>query len=362
MPAGGANAPTIYDVAQLAEVSIATVSRVLNGRVNPGSPTYERVNTAVEQLHFVPNGAARGLSKGLKKVLGIVFGGSPATDDLVGIEEESLLYTDAVVRGAESGAQRLGFSLLLRGAGPKAPDQSLTDLIGKVDGLILLDQVLPERRVAPLARRVPVVLLAGSGRSRMAHTVRVDNEAAMVALAEHLVGVHGLRRLAFISGLAASPDSSSRADAFARAAGELGATVLPLNAWAADWTSGGAARTTSAHLAANNGPLPEAIVCANDQMAIGAMHALRAAGLSVPGDVAVAGFDDISVSRHLSPPLTTVRQPSRQLGAVAVEVLVDVVTGRPPADRETVLPTELVVRASCGCRAPQPDPDEVWQR
>jgi LacI family transcriptional regulator len=203
-----------------------------------------------------------------------------------------------------------------------------------------------------------VVLLAGSGRSRLAHTVRVDNASAMAAVANHLVGVHGLRRLAFMSGRAVSPDSSSRAESLTRAAHERGATVEPLDAWAADWTSGGAARTTRARLD-RNGQLPQAIVCANDQMAIGAMHALTAAGLTIPGDVAVVGFDDISVARHLSPPLTTVRQPSRQLGAVAVEVLVDVVTGRSPASRETVLPTELVVRASCGCRPPHPDPD-AW--
>ncbi len=360
MPAGGVSAPTIYDVAELANVSIATVSRVLNGQVSPGSPTHERVTAAVEQLSFVPNGAARGLSKGLKKVLGIVFGGSPATDDLVSFEEESLLFADAVVRGAESGAQRLGFSLLLSGAGPGASEQTLADLTGKVDGLILLDQVLPERRVAPIARRVPVVLLAGSGRSRVAYTVRVDNVSAMGAVAEHLVVVHGLRRLAFMSGLAASPDSSSRAESFMHAASELGATVEPLATWAGDWTSGSAARTTRARLEA--GDLPQAIVCANDQMAIGAMHAAIRAGLTVPGDVAVVGFDDISVARHLMPPLTTVRQPSRQLGATAVDVLVDVVTGRPPADRELVLPTALVIRASCGCPpGPHTGADEVWQ-
>lgn len=357
MDAGGPSAPTIYDVAERAGVSIATVSRVLNGRSGHRSASAGRVLAAVEDLGFVPNGAARSLSQGLKRVVGIVYAGGPATDDLLDIEEESLLYTDSVVRGAEAGAQRRDFSLMLTGAGP-GTDEGLVDrLTGRVDGMILLDQVLDERRVAPLAERIPVVLLAGSGRMKGAVTVRVDNAAGMKAVAAHLVGEHGYRRLAFVSGLSASPDSVLRARSFVRWATRFGGEVEPLDPWAGDWTSGGAVRVVRARLERPE-PLPSAIVCANDQTAIGVLHVLTHAGLSVPGDVAVVGFDDIPVARHLSPGLTTVRQPARQLGAVAVEALIDMVEGRAPARRDIVLAVELKVRGSCGC---PPAETALWQ-
>jgi LacI family transcriptional regulator len=359
----GAGAPTIYDVASKAGVSIATVSRALNGHANMRAATRQRVMDAVDDLRFVPNGAARGLSQGLKKVVGIVFDGVPATDHLLNVEEETLLFSDSVVRGAEAGASQLGYSLLLNSArgGSGDPERTINSLTGKVDGLILLDRVLPERRVAPLAKRIPMVLLAGSGRTRSAVTVRVDNAAAMAEVAAHLVKGHGYRRLAFVSGLAASPDSTMRAQSFVTSVTELGGRVQPLDAWAADWTSGGAVRVTRSRLE-SGAELPQAIACANDQMAIGVLHALNRAGVRVPDEVAVVGFDDIPVVRHLTPALTSVRQPSRQLGAVAVEVLVGLVEGRPPASRDIVLPTELQIRGSCGCK---PDTSSIladaWQ-
>lgn len=357
MDASGPVTPTIYDVAERAGVSIATVSRVLNGRSGRRSVSAARVLAAVEDLGFVPNGAARSLSQGLKRVIGIVYAGGPATDELLDIEEESLLYTDSVVRGAEAGAQRRDFSLMLTGSGPGASEGVLDRLTGKVDGLILLDQVLDERRVEPLTEKVPVVLLAGSGRLKGAVTVRVDNSAGMKAVATHLVEVHGHRRLAFVSGLAASPDSVIRARALVRWATKLGAEVDPLEPWAGDWTSGGAVRVVRSHIESGRS-LPPAIVCANDQTAIGVLHALVHAGISVPGDVAVVGFDDIPVARHLSPTLTTVRQPARQLGAVAVEALIDMVEGRPPERHDIVLGVDLQVRGSCGCPS---TPAAAWR-
>jgi LacI family transcriptional regulator len=96
-------------------------------------------------------------------------------------------------------------------------------------------------------------------------------------------------------------------------------------------------------------PLPDAIACANDQAAIGVMHALQRAGVRVPGDVAVTGFDDIPVGRHVQPPLTTVRQPTQQLGSAAVDALVKLIEDSGQFQREIVLPTRVIIRASCGC-------------
>lgn len=347
--------PTIYHVARRAGVSIATVSRVLNGHEQISPATEERVIAAVRELGFVPNAAAQGLSKGLKRIIGLVFANPWWQEDLISIEDSSLLFADTVIRGAQWNADRHGYSILLSsGATGRRHNGLLGDLIGRVDGLVLLDRVVPQERVAPISKRVPVVLLAGSGRSRSAVTVRVDNQGAMRSLAKHLVVDHGRRRVAFLAGLADSPDSSLRESSFAEAVAEFGGTCEPARSFSADWTSGGAVLAVERRLSSRRRP-PEAIACANDQMAIGAIHALGAAGLRVPEDVAVVGFDDIPISRYVNPPLTTIRQPSSQLGAVAVDSLVKRLEGTPLGSRDTVLPTQLVVRNSCGCQG-APDP------
>lgn len=345
--------PTIYDVAKRAGVSIATVSRALNGRSYLRPETRERVLQAVRELHFVPNGAARGLSSGSQRVLGLLFIRSTGADEMLDLEHESLLFTDSVIRGAELSAYKSGYSLLLSGvdSGDSSPD--ISALTGKCDGLIVLDRVLHERRVAPLAKRIPTVLLAGSGRSRSAVTVRVDNAEAMRGVAEHLVVHHGLQRLAFLSGFADSPDSVTRMDGFCSSAAEFGATVEDDPLWLSDYTATGAVGVLERRMGAGS-PLPEAVACANDQSAIGVMHALQRAGVQVPDDVAVTGFDDIPVGRHMSPPLTTVRQPTQQLGSAAVDALVTLIENPGNNLREIVLPTRVIIRASCGCAVPMP--------
>ncbi len=354
MAAGGGHGsgpPTIYDVARHANVSIATVSRVLNNHGYLRPETRDRVLQAVRDLHFVPNGPARQLSSGTTKVIGLAFI-RPPEDEMSSVEEDSLLFTDAVVRGAELAAQRLGYSLLLTGVTEGDSSNEVAMLTGKADGVILLDRVLPEKRVAALARRSPLVLLAGSGKPQAAVNVRVDNVQGMQAMARHLVSHHGFRRFAFMAGKEGSPDSTTREEAFTDMARFLGGEVEPSEeGWSADWTTAGAYRATRARLA-SGAPLPQAVVCANDQMAIGVLQALRTAGIRAPEDVAVTGFDDIPIARHWQPPLTTVRQPSQQLGSAGVEALVALIEDRPNAQRDRVLPTQLMVRASCSCPPP----------
>lgn len=341
--------PTIYHVAQRAGVSIATVSRVLNGHEQIRPETEEKVLSAVRELGFVPNASAQGLSKGLKRIIGLVFANSWWEEDPQSVEENSLLFADELIRGAQVAADRHAYSLLLLSSGVTHRGHAFSDVFGKVDALVLLDRVVRQERVGPIAKRVPVVLLAGSGRSRSATTIRVDNAGGMQALAEHLVVVHEMRRTAFLGGLVDSPDNDARLAAFQQAVFDLGGSCEIDETLSADWTSSGAVAAVGRRLRKRR-RLPEVIACANDQMAIGAMHALAMAGLRVPEDVAVVGFDDIPVARYLRPPLTTVRQPIRQLGAAAVDSLVLRLQGHEPA-RDVVLPTELVVRGSCGCPA-----------
>ena len=252
-----------------------------------------------------------------------------------------------MIRGAEARAAALGYSLLLSGTSGDYDTSiaHLMNLTGTVDGLIMLDRVLDESQSADLARRIPVVLLAGAA-STSVGTVRVDNEHAMVVLAEHLVHVHHVTRVGFVTGLDASPDSVARLNSFRDACTALGATLSDVDVLRGDWTSKGGDVASECH--SRNEPLPEVFACANDQTAVGVRYALTTSGIRVPDDVIVTGFDDNTVARYFSPRLTTIRQSGSLLGEAAVDALVSIMDGHQGVTT-TVLPTELVVRESCGC-------------
>jgi LacI family transcriptional regulator len=344
------SAPTIYDVAKRADVSIATVSRALNDQSSVRPSTRARVMEAMDELEYVPNVVARGLSSGKHWILGLAFTRAAVSNSVLLVEEASLLYTDIVIRGAEARAAEHGYSLLLSSADEGHPTgmSSLLSLSGTVDGLILMDRVLGDDAVADLSRRIPIVLLAGKAHSDFAFTVRVDNEGAMVSLAEHLAGVHGVTRAGFVSGSDESPDSVARADAFSASIRERGGTIDDVDILSGDWTSAGGEAVMRARLQRHE-PLPQVFACANDQMAVGVIYALSANGLRVPDDILVTGFDDITLTRYFNPPLTTIRQSGSLLGAVAVDTLLTVLDEPHDPARTIVLPTELVVRGSCGC-------------
>ncbi len=346
----GDSQPTIYDVAQRAGVSTATVSRAINSLSSVRPSTRDKVMRAMEELEFVPNAVARGLASGKHWILGLVFMHAPFDGNVLAVEEASLLYTDIVIRGAESQAAKMGYSLLLSGV--REYDDSglvhLLSLTGTVDGMIVLDRVLSEEDAADLGRRIPLVLLAGTGSSDAAMSIRVDNEQAMRSLVEHLVNVHQVTRVGFVSGLDDSPDSVARALTFKAAAEQLGATLLDVDNLKGDWTSGGGESAMRARMALED-PLPEVFACANDQTAVGVIFALKSAGIRVPEDIKVTGFDDITLTRYFNPPLTTIRQSGSRLGEVAVDVLLATLDGDEDVQRNVVLPTELIVRGSCGC-------------
>ena len=349
--------PTIYDVARLAGVSIASVSRVLNGQNNPRAETRERVLQAVAELGFVPDGAARALSVRLKEVVGVVVRRPQWPDGSMFVaEDENLQFPDMINRGMEIVAQRHGFDLLIRSVdlGELDAGRRIFALARKSDGLILHDRVLAADQLDRLSRQVPVVTLAGLPTATTAN-VHSDNYGGMRELARHLIIDHGYRTLAYLSGHAGSPDSLARGHALADEATAAGATLLEGEAWRGGYQAAGGARAIE-QLIADGCALPRAIVCANDQSAIGVLHTLARHGIAVPDDVAVTGFDDIPVARHLRPQLTSVRQSIQDLGATAFETLYAMIKRRvvptdTPHGRDIVLPTPLVRRESCGCVA-----------
>jgi LacI family transcriptional regulator len=333
--------PSVYEVARRAGVSTATVSRVLAGyeRVRPG--TRDKVLTAVTELGYVPSGAARDLAARRTGVLGLCF------PDLDSDEGDAAYWYDEVIRGMERAARRGGYAMLIAASHRRDDSGLVLSIAGRCDGLVVLARTAPLAMIEHVATRIPVVLLAAgesAGRpDRAIDHLAVANETGACQVTGHLADMHGYRDICFIAGPPDSPDSASRLAGFRRATAGLDQAFVHHG----DFTTAGGRRVAERILAA--GPVPRAVVCANDQTAIGVMAALQQAGLSVPGDVAVTGFDGIRLGRHLRPSLTTVVQPMAALGDTAVAMLSDRIGGADLLRRTVELPVRLELGGSCGC-------------
>jgi LacI family transcriptional regulator len=348
---------TIYDVAQRAGVSIASVSRVLNGHTSPRPETRERVLQAVAELGFVPDGAARALSSRLKEVVAVVYRQLWLDDTVESVfesEAENLAFVDVMNRGIEVAARHRGFDLLMSSVDvhDHLPVPRLHSLAGKSDGVLLHDRVLTPAAIVRLAERVPVVTLAATP-TRASVNVVGDNATGMRELVRHLIEAHDARTIAFLSGHADSPDSVMRTKAVQETAADYGATALSGPVWQGEYSANSGSRVIRNLLDAG-GRLPDAIACANDQSALGAVYALRARGYRIPEDVLITGFDDMPLARHLNPPLTTVRQPVQEMGALAFDALYSMIDGKRPDQRQLTLPVQVVLRSSCGCEPQTP--------
>ena len=339
---------TLYDVARLAGVSTATVSRVVHGQDRVRESTRARVRQAIEELGYVPDGAAQSLSRRRKDVIGLVC--VEREVDHIDIENVGVLYYDEILRGVEACIRRRNnWSLLITFMQGDRPDFSRMDaLSGKVDGILIGEGFVASSIIERLAARVPVVVIAGTPGERAADVVAADNFSGSAAIITHLIAEHGKRRLFHLDGPSNSPDASQRRQALEY--------VLHSNPQCQLIGSAqGILSVRSGELAGENllaryrTALPDAVVCANDQMAIGVLRAFAAGGVRVPEDVAVVGFDDIALGGLYDPALTTVHQPMRMLGERACALLLDRIADPDRSPAAELLPTELVLRASCGC-------------
>jgi LacI family transcriptional regulator len=220
-----------------------------------------------------------------------------------------------------------------------------------VDGLLIGEGVVPPPVVTRLAKRVPVVVVAGDTAQRGVDVVSADNWSGAHALVEHLVADHGRRRLFHVDGPATAPDAGARRLAMRAVIDAHPGTVLSGSFCGRFTVHSGqeAAERLLADTRAVGRPLPDAIVCANDQMAIGVVRTLTARGIRIPEEVAVVGFDDIFPASLTDPPLTTVHQPMRKIGERGCDRLLERITDPTLRPRIELLPAELVLRASCGC-------------
>ena len=328
---------TIKQVASEAGVSIATVSRVLNDKGPISEATRRRVEEVVARLHYVPHCAARSLITNRTNAIGVV---------LPDIHGE---FFSEVIRGMDRTAWGNGYHLLVSSshADRSGLEEVLRAIFGRVDGLILMTpDVDGDTLRAFVPTRVPVVLLNCHDPGGAFDSIGVDNVGGARAMTRHLIA-RGHRRIAIVTGPAGNTDARERLRGFREElATDDGPAVAGVEL-AGDFgeASGFDAGRRLLHLT----PRPSAVFAANDSMAIGVLAALQEAGVRVPEEVAVAGFDDIPIARFIAPPLSSVSVDIAALGARAAErVLGMLARGIDAQGVQETLATSLVIRRSCG--------------
>jgi LacI family transcriptional regulator len=338
MPRSDCTRITIQDVADLAGVSIATVSRVLNQSEPVAEATAEKVHTAVAQLGFAPHAAARSLASQRTYNLGLVL---PAIHGS---------FFPPMLRGIENEIQQRGYDLLIYTTQQRAAAADNRKPISPVgfhnmDGAIVLADALADKELSRLDDSgFPLVLLHRSPPAdRQIPCVTVENKSGARRITAHLIETHHKRHIAFLAGPPGNEDSFWREQGYREALRQYN---LPELIGLGEFEEGPASATVSAWL--QEGREFDAIFAADDDSALGALQALNQAHIPVPDKIAVVGFDDGEIARYLTPPLTTIRAPIEQAGRHAAAALLDLIVGQSVSPL-TLLGVDLVIRRSCGC-------------
>ena len=331
--------PTIEDVAEHAGVSIATVSRVLNKTASVQEKTASRVLSAVEALKYRPKAAARILARQKTDTIGLllpVISGDFFAEMLQGIE-----------RGVVEGGYNLLIHSTFSGAKPNSPYKHV---LGEhnTDGLLVFSDSLDEeelRRFYDIG--FPVVLLHRSSPAGVnIPCVTVENKNGARAMVEHLIVVHGKRRIVFLRGPLEEEDSRWRELGYQQALNTHGIPCDPELVVPGEFDRN-IAQASIRDLITRKVDF-DAVFSGDDEAAVGVLFALHEAGILIPDNVSVVGFDDQRMSPYLTPPLTTVCAPTEEVGREAARQLIRLIHGQ-EATPLTLLPTEIVIRRSCGC-------------
>ncbi|OJU10089.1 MAG: hypothetical protein BGN86_06100 [Caulobacterales bacterium 68-7] len=323
---------TIKDVAEAVGLSIATVSRALSNPSMLNAATLERVSKAIDELGYRPNLTARNLKTNETRLI------------IVTAPSLSPFFLE-FFRGAEQAARETNYSVLI-GHTERDPvrERGFVDQVNsrRADGMVLVSS-MGLATLSEGARRLPPMVIAlDIGPDNDLPNVRVDHAAAAAEATEHLLSL-GHRRIAHIKGAEFSPMTAHRLEGFQRALAAHGVPFDPTLVAQGAFTMESGEQAMESLLAA--GPPPTAVFAANDEMAVGAIRALRRAGLRTPQDVSVVGFDDQRIAALYEPPLTTVRIPTFEIGYLSVKKLTRMLAGE-AAELETVLPCQLIIRQS----------------
>ena len=323
-------------------MSIATVSRVLQDVASVTAGTRERVLEAARSLDYLPRGSARALAAKKHEALGLM------------VPELTGPYFAELLIGFESGASELGLSVALVMTDRSGLSRPLRQLAARVDGLAVMtrhDQLAGDE-IESLARRLPLVMVASGTRP---NAIGTENTASAKELTEHLF-THGRRRLRFVGDPDLAPDAAERFAGFSAAHAAAGlATAEPIRVGFSEADGRGVA----GHLLSDRTDWPDGLVCVNDEVAVAVLDELQRAGVSLPDDLAITGWDDVMTAHYTRPRLTTVAQPVRDLGQLAAVTLTRIIADGTPVADPIILPTRIVLRGSCGCPEPwQPQPTD----
>ena len=329
---------TIHDVARLAGVSSATVSKALNNAPHVSAEARRRVQEAAAKLGFRPNGIARSLKARRTLTLGLI------TDDLEGV------FTTAMARGVEEATSAQGFSVFLCNSyGDAARERAHLEVLmdKRVDGVILLSGYRVRERGAPALPlgSLPVVYLYQYTHDLPVPCIVPDDRGGGAIGTRHLIGL-GRRRIAFINGPYHYEATYLRLEGYREALREAGLAWDPALVRTGKWYED-SGYDNARDLMALHEP-PDAIFCASDSLAAGALDALRDLGVRVPEDVAVVGFDNRNFAAHQRPPLTSVALPLYEMGQLASELLLAAIAGTAAEPALVRVPCSLIQRRSCG--------------
>ncbi|MBX5456499.1 MAG: LacI family DNA-binding transcriptional regulator [Thermogemmatispora sp.] len=341
---------TIEDIARLAGVSKATVSRVLNERSNVKAETRERVLRVMQEQGFVPSLAAAGLAGGRSRLVGVLT--PPFTQPTV----------PEILRGVAEAIEHTDYEIVLYSTNA---GQSPTTIVNRILALgltscllVIQPGPLTPRLLQLASQGLPVVVIDDQGPPPELPSVGIDNRVSAYQATMHLIRL-GYRRIAHLQGPAEFRCAQERYQGYRQALEEAGLPFDPALVFNGTFETASGRACAAALVTLPLAERPEAIFIANDQMAFGFLSAAEALGLRIPQDLAVVGFDDIPLSAHVRPTLTTIKQPFYEMGRNAVELLLSLLHGQamqPVAGTEggyqspirIQLPTRLVIRESCG--------------
>jgi len=327
---------TIRDVAQLANVSTATVSHVLNNTRAVSDQAKDRVIAAIEQLNYQPNAVARSLRMSETLTIGLI------------VPDVEIPFFARVARCIEAAANDVGYNVILCNSGWSLNRELLyldNLLARRVDGLICISLSMTSEHIAPLLKQhTPVVWFEQTRSGSQFDAVIINNFKGAYEATAHLIA-QGHRRIGCILGIANSQLTVERLAGYQRALKDNGLSFDEALLCSGDYTP--PTGLVAAHrLLALREP-PSAIFAYNDMMALGAMQAINERGLRVPDDIAIIGFDGIALTEHTCPPLSTVEQPIPEMSRLAISMLLDRINDRAPMDvRTAVVEPRLICRAS----------------
>ncbi|OGO16305.1 MAG: hypothetical protein A2Y93_15535 [Chloroflexi bacterium RBG_13_68_17] len=335
---------TLEDIARQAGVSRSTVSRVVNGHPNVRADVRQRVLEVVQETGYHPNAAARTLASQRSRTIGLVL---PRTVSSFFADPYFPHLTQGIAQACNQSDYTLGLFLVGSDEDEEKAFPRLSRR-GYLDGVLVQTGQVGDQLIERLIHsEMPLVIIGRPFHSDGVSFIDVDNLDAARNAVGHLVRL-GYQRIATITGPANNTTGIDRREGYLRALAERGRTVEEALVAEGDFSEASGYYAMKRLLPAK----PDAVFAASDVMAFGGMRAIREAGLRIPEEIALVGFDDLPQASRSEPPLTTVRQQVVQFGMSAVEVLIDVIDNGVTPPRRIVMATELIVRDSCGARRP----------